>query len=272
MADRIDSLHRSFNAHRRNARLAKFGAGLGLLVFGFWTVAFLAIPIERLVGMFGPLGVMLADRIFPPDLVYASQWQILASVVETIEMSLLGAFYGTVITIPLAWWAAWNITPSRTVLYPVARAVIVFCRSLPTLMLGLLLVAIFVFGPFAGVLALIVGTIGFAGKLMAEQAETIDMGPVEAVRATGASSAKVFVYAIWPQVKPAWAGTVIYNWDARLRSSTILGFVGAGGIGLHLRERISLLDYHAAMGIIAIIIVLVTISEAISHLLRQWLR
>ena len=272
MADTIDALHRTFNAHRRTVRLARFGAGLGLLVFGFWTVGFLGMPMERLLGMFGPLGAMLANRLFPPDLVFVSEWKILASVVETVEMSLLGAFYGTVVTIPLAWWAAWNITPSRTVLYPAARAVIVLCRSLPTLMLGLLLVAIFVFGPFAGVLALTVGTIGFAGKLMAEQVEAIDMGPVEAIRATGASPTKVFVYAIWPQVKPAWAGIIIYNWDARLRSSTILGFVGAGGIGLHLREQISLLEYHAAMGIITIIIVLVIISEAISHVLRRRLR
>jgi phosphonate transport system permease protein len=176
------------------------------------------------------------------------------------------------VTIPLAWWAAWNITPSRTILYPFARAVIVFCRSLPTLMLGLLLVAIFVFGPFAGVLALVIGTIGFAGKLMAEVAEAIDMGPVEALRSTGAGPLMVFIFAILPQVKPAWSGIIIYNWDARLRSSTILGFVGAGGIGLHLREQISILEYHAALGIITIIVVLVIISEVISHFLRQWLR
>ena len=107
---------------------------------------------------------------------------------------------------------------------------------------------------------------------MAEQAEAIDMGPVEAIRATGASPLKVFLYAIVPQVKPAWAGIIIYNWDARLRSSTILGFVGAGGIGLHLREQISLLEYHAAMGIITIIVVLVIISEAISYVFRERLR
>ena len=160
MADGIDALHRTFNAQRRIGRLVRFGAGLGLLVFGFWTVGFLGMPMERLLGMFGPLGAMLANRLFPPDLIYASEWKILASVVETVEMSVLGAFYGTVVTIPLACWAAWNVTPSRTVLYPLARAVIVFCRSLPTRMLGLLLVAIFVFGPFAGVLALTVGTIG----------------------------------------------------------------------------------------------------------------
>ena len=272
MTDGIDALYQSFRWDRRIGRLVRFGLALSVLVFGFWTVNFLGIPMERLLGMFGPLGTMLSERVFPPDLAYASSWKVLVSVVETIEMSLLGAFFGTVVTIPLAWWGAWNITPSRTILYPFARAVIVFCRSLPTLMLGLLLVAIFVFGPFAGVLALMIGTIGFAGKLMAEQAEAIDMGPVEALRATGAGPLMVFIYAILPQVKPAWTGIITYNWDARLRGSTILGFVGAGGIGLHLREQISLLEYHAAMGIIAIIVVLVIISEAISHVLRQWLR
>jgi len=272
MTDTTDALYQSVRSGKRIARLLRFGAGLGLLVFGFWTIGFLNIPIERLLGMFGPLGSMLADRIFPPDLAYATEWKILVSVVETIEMSVLGAFYGTVVTVPLAWWAAWNITPSRTILYPLSRAIIVFCRSLPTLMLGLLLVAIFVFGPFAGVLALTIGTIGFAGKLMAEQAEAIDMKPVEAIRATGAGPLKVFVIATWPQLKPAWAGIIVYNWDARLRSSTILGFVGAGGIGLHLREQISLLEYHTAMGIIVIIIVLVIISETISHVVRRWLR
>ena len=272
MTDAIQSLYRSYKADQRIVRFIKFGAVLGLLVFGFWTVRFLGIPMDRLPGMLGNLGTMLSERIFPPDLVYATQWKILASMVETIEMSLLGAFYGTVITIPLAWMAAWNITPSRTVLYPMARAIIVFCRSLPALILGMLLVTIFVFGPFAGVLALTIGTIGFAGKLMAEQAESIDMGPVEAIRATGAGPIKVFIYGILPQVRPAWIGIIIYNWDARLRGSTILGFVGAGGIGLHLRLQISNLEYHTAMGIIVLIIGLVIVSEAASHLLRERLR
>jgi len=107
---------------------------------------------------------------------------------------------------------------------------------------------------------------------MAEQAEAIDMGPVEAIRATGAGPIKVFFYGILPQVKPAWVGIIIYNWDARLRGSTILGFVGAGGIGLHLRLQISNLEYHTTMGIIFLIIGLVIVSEAASHLLRERLR
>lgn len=272
MAQDIEAVHRSHLTDQRNTRLVKFGAVCALVVFGFWTVDVLEIPVERLLRMFGPLGHMLAERMLPPDLVYASSWKILASVVETIEMSLLGAFFGTFIAIPLAWMAAWNVTPSRTVAYPLARGAIVLCRSLPTLMIGLLLVAILGFGPFPGVLALVVGTIGFAGKLMSEQVEAIEMGPVDAIRATGAGRIKTFVFGILPQVKPAWTGVIVYNWDARLRSSTILGYVGAGGIGLHLRAQISVLEYQAAMGIIAIIIVLVILSETLSHVLRERFR
>lgn len=262
----------AYSLDRRRSRILRFAAVLGLLVFGFLSVELLQIPISRLLGMFGPLGRMIGERLMPPDLAYATSSDVLVSVVETVEMSLLGALIGTLITIPLAWFAAWNVTPSRLILYPLARMIIVLGRAVPSLMWGMLLVAILGFGPFPGVLVLVVGTIGFAGKLMAEQVEAIDMKPVEAMWATGASSIKVFVYGIFPQIKPAWAGIVIYNWDSRLRSSTILGFVGAGGIGIHLREQIAVLEYPAAMGIILVIIALVICSEVISHVVRKKLK
>ena len=161
-------------------------------------------------------------------------------------MSLLGALIGTIISLPLAWLGAWNVTPSRTFLYPLARTMIVVARAVPTLLWALILVTIFGFGPFAGTLALVKSTIGFAGKLMAEQVEAIDMDLVEAIRATGASELHVFFFAVLPQVWAAWLGIWIYNWDSQFRGSTILGFVGAGGIGLYLREGISILEYHGA--------------------------
>ncbi len=269
MADAIAVVRQSYLRDRRVSRFVKFAALLILLGFGFWSIDVLQIPIDRMLGMFGRVGNMVWQRLLPPDLAYATQASVIYAVLETIEMSLLGSFVGTLITLPLAWFAAWNLTPDKVFLYPMARFIIVVSRSLPSLMAAMLLVAVFGFGPFAGMLALVVGTIGFAGKLMAEQAETINMGPVDAIRATGAGKLKVFLYGIFPQLKPSWYGITVYNWDARLRSSTILGFVGAGGIGLHLRERISTLEYHGAMGIIAIIIVLVIASETISHFLRK---
>jgi phosphonate transport system permease protein len=254
---------------RRWSRFAKLAVALALIAFGVWSVYRLNIPTDRLAGMFGRLANMISERLMPPDIKYALQPKLLGSILETLQMSLLGAFIGVLIAMPLSWFAAWNVTPSRVFLYPVARGIIAMTRSVPTLMWAMILVTIFGFGPFAGVLALINGTIGFAGKLMSEQVETIDMKRVEAIRATGANEVAVFFYAVLPQVKPGWIGTIIYNWDAQFRSSTILGFMGAGGMGLYLRQQISVLEYQSAMGIVAVIVVLVMISEAVSDQLRK---
>ncbi len=112
-------------------------------------------------------------------------------------------------------------------------------------------------------------TIGFAGKLMAEQVEAIDMERVDAIRATGANQIQIFFYGILPQVKPAWVGISIYSWDSGFRGSTILGYVGAGGVGLYLREQMEIMEYHTAMGIITAIILLAILSETLSHYLRH---
>jgi len=254
---------------RRWSRLSKFVLLVALLCFGVWSVYALNIPTERIAGMFGRIGNMVWNRLLPPDMAFAVQPKILASVLETVQMSVLGAFFGTCLAVPLAWFAAWNVTPNRHVLYPLARGIIVTARSVPTLMWAMVLVTFFGFGPFAGVLALVNGTIGFAGKLMSEQVEAIDMKRVEAIRATGANEIDVFFYAVLPQVRANWVGTIIYNWDTQFRSSTILGFMGAGGLGLYLRQQIAVLEYPSAMGIVAIIIGLVLISEALSAELRK---
>lgn len=270
MAERaITTAYRSYAHERKLERLWRFGALLALLGFAVWSVHYLDLPIERVLGMFGPLGRMLGERLFPPDLYYVAEPKVLYSILETIEMSVLGAAIGIAICMPLAWLAAWNVTPSRLYLYPLARGTFVVARAVPTLMWAMLLVAIFGFGPFAGTLALVKATLGFAGKLMSEQVEAIDMRRVDAIRATGANEVLVFFYAILPQVWAAWVGIIIYNWDSQFRGSTILGFVGAGGMGLYLREQISVLEYQSAMGIITVIIVLVILSETVSHHMRR---
>ncbi len=211
---------------------------------------------------------MFFGRMMPPDMAYALQPGVLFRVVETIEMTFLGSFIGTVINLVVAWIAAWNVTPNKRYLYPLGRGILVMARSVPVLIWGMLLVAILGFGPMAGVIALTLLTISFAGKLMSEQVEAIDMGPVEAMRATGASPVKVYLFGIIPQVKPAWIGIAIYNWDSIFRASTVLGFVGAGGLGIYLRMNIQELEYENAMGVITLIICLVIVSEITSHFLR----
>lgn len=265
----LEAVHQGYFRAVRIGRLLKFAGLLVFLSFAVWTIYHLNIPIERVFGMFGRVGHMVFDRMLPPNMEYALQPSILYRVLETIEMTFLGAFIGTVISIFVAWFGAWNVTPHKRILYPLGRGILVLARSVPVLIWGMLLVAILGFGPMAGVIALTLLTISFAGKLMSEQIEAIDMGPVEAMRATGASPIKVFIFAVIPQVEPAWTGIAIYNWDSIFRASTILGFVGAGGLGIYLRMNIQELEYENAMGVISLIIVLVIISEVTSHVMRS---
>ena len=268
MASHLMGVYQSYFRAVRIGRLLKFSGLLLFLSAAIWTIHHLNIPIERILGMSGRLVHMFFGRMMPPDMVYALQPGILYRVVETIEMTFLGAFAGTLISFVVAWFAAWNVTPNKRYLYPLGRGILVMARSVPVLIWGMLLVAILGFGPMAGGIALTLLTISFAGKLMSEQVEAIDMGPVEAMRATGASPIKVYIFGVIPQVKPAWIGIAIYNWDSIFRASTVLGFVGAGGLGIYLRMNIQELEYEKAMGVITLIILLVIGSEITSHFLR----
>lgn len=268
MSGHLEGVYQSYFHAVKVGRLARFVGLILFLCFAVWTIYHLDIPMDRFFGMFGRVGHMFVDRMMPPDLAYATQPDILYRVLETIEMTFLGSFAGTVIAIFVSWFAAWNVTPSKRFLYPVGRGILVLARSVPVLIWGMLLVAILGFGPMAGVIALTLLTISFAGKLMSEQVEAIDMGPIEAMRATGANRTKVFIYGVIPQVKPAWIGIAIYNWDSIFRASTVLGFVGAGGLGIYLRMNIQELEYENAMGVITLIIGLVIVSEVTSHYLR----
>ena len=268
MASRLEGVYRSYFRAVRIGRLIKFCGLLLFLSTAIWTIYHLNIPIERILGMSGRLVSMFFGRMMPPDMVYALQPGILYRVVETIEMTFLGAFVGTLIAIVVAWLAAWNVTPNKRYLYPLGRGILVMARSVPVLIWGMLLVAILGFGPMAGVIALTLLTISFAGKLMSEQVEAIDMGPVEAMRATGASPITVYIFGVIPHVTPAWSGIAISIWDSSCLASTVPGLVCAGGLGIYLRMNIQELEYENAMGVITLIICLVIVSEITSHFLR----
>jgi phosphonate transport system permease protein len=268
----VDDARRDYRRFVNLGRLIKFIALLLFCIFAVWTVWYMNMPLERLSGMFGRIGNMVFNRMMPPDLDYALTGNVFYSILETIEMSFLGTVYGVLLAVPVAWFGAWNVTPSRTICYPLGRAALVLSRAIPPIIWAMILVVILGFGPMAGTITLVLLTLSFAGKLMSEQVEAIDMGPVEAIRATGAGEIKTFVYAVLPQVKAAWIGIIIYNWDSSFRASTILGFVGAGGLGLYLRSTTQLLDYERAMGIILVVIVLVIASEILSHFARRRIR
>lgn len=209
----------------------------------------------------------LGSRMFPPRWSYIDKlwWPLW----ETLNIATLGTLLALAIGVPVAFLAARNTTPSATLVRPVALFVIVASRSINSLIWALLLVAIIGPGALAGIIAIALRSIGFIGKLLYEAIEEIDGTQVEAVAATGASVPQVLVYGIWPQVRPAFAGIAIFRWDINLRESTVLGLVGAGGIGLQLQASLNVLAWPQVTLIFLVILVTVVFSEWVSAKVRH---
>jgi phosphonate transport system permease protein len=195
---------------------------------------------------------------------YVMEADYLSSVFDTIQMAYLGALFGMMMAVPLGWFGAYNMTPSRRYVFPIARLVAMSTRSVHETIWAILFVTILGFGMMAGVLALTMFCIGFAGKLFAEEIEAIDMGQVEAIRSTGASEMSVMVYAVFPQVRVAFTGIGIYTWDVAFRAATVVGFFGAGGMGWYLKRNVLQIETTRVSAILVSIIFLVLISEAVS--------
>lgn len=248
--------------------LLRAGAVLGTLVFLGYSMAYLDVDLRRILGLFGRVGDLIVNRYYPPDIAYVLESDYLASVLETVQMAYLGGLFGILFAIPLAWFAAYNLTLGRRSVYPAARLAIIGCRSVHEMIWTILFVTVLGFGMLAGVLALTMFCIGFAGKLFAEEIEAVDMGPVEALRATGANPLQVMVYAVWPQVRVAFTGISIYTVDVAFRAATVVGFFGGGGMGWYLKRSVQQIETERVAAILISIVVLVVIAE----LLSAWAR
>ena len=244
--------------------LIGYGIWLSILVFLAYTVEYLDIPLDRLLGMFGRLGTTLADRYYPPDINYIMDADYLEYVIETIQMAYLGALFGLLASIPLGWFGSYNMTPSRLFVYPIARFISMGCRAVHEMIWAILFVTIIGFGMLPGVLALMFFSTGFAAKLFAEEIEAIDMGQVDAMRASGANLFQIMIFGVFPQVRVAFTGIAIYTWDVAFRAATVVGFFGAGGMGWYLKRNILQIETERVAAILLSIIFLVLISEAIS--------
>ena len=248
--------------------LYKYGALLGALAFIAFSLDYLEIPMERLLGMPGRMFESLSRRYFPPHIEHVLRSEYVHSLVETLQMSYLATILGLAIAVPLAWFASFNLTPSRRFVYPVARLVIMACRSVHEMIWTILAVSLLGYGLLPGTVALTLYCIGFAGKLFSEAIEAIRPGQVEAIRATGANLFQVFIYAVLPQVRVAWTGISIYTWDVVFRAATVVGFFGAGGMGWYLRESVQRVASKDVAAILLSIILIVVISELFSAWLR----
>lgn len=187
---------------------------------------------------------------------------------DTLNIATLGTLISLCLAVPVAFLAARNTTPSRLIIRPVALFIIVSTRSINSLIWALLLIAIIGPGVFAGVVAIAIRSIGFCAKLLYEAIEEIDHGQVEAITATGASRWQVMAYGIVPQILPAFAGIAVFRWDINIRESTVLGLVGAGGIGLQLSSSLNVLAWPQVSLILIVILVAVVISEWVSARVR----
>ncbi len=209
----------------------------------------------------------ILSRMVPPRWGYMER--LWGPLWDTLNIATLGTLIGVVLAVPVAFLAARNTTPSALVLRPLALLIIVSSRSINSLIWALLLVSIVGPGVFAGIIAIALRSIGFVAKLLYEAIEEIDATQVEAVTATGASRAQVMAYGIVPQVTPAFAGIAVFRWDINIRESTVLGLVGAGGIGLELQGSLNTLAWPQVTVILLVILATVLLSEWVSARVRH---
>ena len=238
---------------------------LALAALTAWMLARLGIRWEYVADAPAQIGDLLG-RMFPPE--WSHSRALVGPLLQTINIATLGTSLAIALSLPVAFFAALNTTLNRGT-YALARLVMVVSRSVDTLIWALIFIIVVGPGSLAGVLAVAVRSIGFVAKLVAEGIEEIDPGQVEAVTATGANRRQVLLYAIVPQVRPVFAGVAIYRWDINVRESTVLGLVGAGGIGFALNEAILGLEWSRVGMILVVILAVVVASEAGSAWLRR---
>lgn len=209
---------------------------------------------------------IVIGRMFPPDWSYMDK--VWTPIFDTIKMSLLGLFIGSISAVPIAILASSNIVKNKFIL-SVSRLFLSIVRTLPTLVIALIATYVFGLGTFAGTVAISIYTFAFVGKKLYEQIETVDMGAYDALQAIGASRPRSFFNAIIPQVLPSYLATCLLCFEGSVRHAAILGYVGAGGIGLILSEKLALRDYNKVGLILVTIFVVIIIIETIRHFIRK---
>ena len=239
--------------------------GIALVVFCFSFIA--NQTIWDFVWDAPKQGADLIGRMFPPRWSYAAVlWKPLW---DTINIATLGTAIALVLGVPVAFLAAHNTSPSRLFIRPIALFAIVASRSINSLIWALVLVIILGPGMLAGILSIALRSIGFIAKLLYEAIEEIDEAQVEAVTATGAARTQILAWGIVPQILPAFAGIAVFRWDINIREATVLGLVGAGGIGMQMQASINVLAWPQVTMIFLLILATVVVSEFISAKMRH---
>jgi len=244
--------------------LWRYGLYAAVAIYFVFTLLTLPIDWDRVAD-----GMTRAQRIFsgafPPS--FERSGLLIDGFLESLKIAILATVGGIALSVPLAFMAASNISVKP--IYFLGRGIIIVARSFHPVIVAIIFVKAVGFGPFAGALTLVVYSIGFVAKLLAERIEEIDFGQVEAMRAAGAGFIPTLAYAVMPQIMPRLVGLGIYQLDSNLRASAVVGIVGAGGIGATLANAFGRYDYDFALAITMVIVGVILVSEAVSGFVRK---
>ena len=214
----------------------------------------------------GPSIARLLSEMLPPDFGNGRNW--IKPLFDTLAMSIAGTALAVVISFPIGFLAARNTAPHPLV-YQFARGLLNALRAIPELIMGIIFVAAVGFGALPGVLALGLHSVGMVGKFFSEAIEHADDAPIEAARAAGATTLQVLLHGVLPQVLPQMADIAVYRWEYNFRASTVMGMVGAGGIGFELMGSLRIMQYQEVSAILIVILLMVTVVDAFSGFLRK---
>jgi phosphonate transport system permease protein len=242
-----------------------FTLGVGVLAFVIASFYSSGLSLEKLVNGL-PALARLGSQMFPPSI--ERVLPVLWSLLQTFQMAVAGTVLGLLLSLPLAMLAAPSLSPHPLAVW-IVRSIVAFFRTVPDLVWAIVFVIAVGLGPAAGVLALMVDTIGFAARFFAEAMEETDKGPREALSALGAGRGGVIFSAVVPQALPSMINTSLFSLEKATRGSVVLGLVGAGGIGIELKVSLELFDYDQAATIIIAIFLLVLIVERVSTWVRE---
>lgn len=256
--------HHPWQRHTPRESLLRFAVQLAIVMAVVWAGSGLDIYWPFLLDA-PPTVLDLAGRMLPPDWTFFDN--IVDPMIETINIATLGTLLALFMACPVAVIAARNTTPNAAT-YWLGRLIVVSSRSVNELVWGLIMVVFFGPGALAGVVAIALRSVGFTAKLLAEAIEEIDRGQVEAIEATGASPPLVFLFGIVPQIMPAFWGVTVFRWDINIRQSSVIGLVGAGGIGLVLNSAMNMFRWDQVTVILVAVFAVVLVSEAVSATLR----
>lgn len=259
----IITLENGHTVRRRRSRTPFIIIGLVLVIL--WALRMTEFDIMVIIDRFTKM-LDLMKKIFQPDWTFFPK--VIDPLMDTIKMSILGTVIGCAIALPVAILASSNIN-RNTIIVSFFRFVLALIRTLPTLVIALVCALIFSLGTFSGTVAIAIFTFGVVSKMLYESIETIDMGPFEAMEALGANKFQAFWSACVPQILPVYLSHCLYCFEMNIRASAILGYVGAGGLGITINERIGWRDYESLGMVLLTLFVVVSFIEFFSAYLRK---